>query len=285
MPLYSLMLLGAALAPAAEEHANPLYQDLLRNGVAVSATAKVPLPPPTMPDGLDAKGQMEVLKKLAGEDYSLEELLRNSVVAPHILRLRDVKPSDPNAPARGLDVWFVAYGDLKTATNKEFLDGLLSSRKDGQGKDLTPAELARRKLTAGKNESYGRVTFDVLERVEVSATGHSFQSNTADSVVTATRLDPRFLNDPDHPNRWRPLTKGPAGVARGPAEPYDGAAYYVKITRLAEPQGALFIEGHLIFTEPTKWFNGANLLRSKLPPVVQNDVRTARRELLKAAQR
>ena len=51
---------------------------------------------------------------------------------------------------------------------------------------------------------------------------------------------------------------------------------------LAEPKGALFVEGHVVFAEPVKWFDGANLLRSKLPPVIQGQVRSFRRELAKS---
>ena len=40
----------------------------------------------------------------------------------------------------------------------------------------------------------------------------------------------------------------------------------------------MFCEQHVIFAEPTGWFDGANLLRSKLPAAVQNNVRTMRRE-------
>ena len=54
---------------------------------------------------------------------------------------------------------------------------------------------------------------------------------------------------------------------------------------VAEPTGALFVEQHIIFAEPTGWFDGANLLRSKLPNVVQNAVRTTRREWAKARGR
>jgi len=56
----------------------------------------------------------------------------------------------------------------------------------------------------------------------------------------------------------------------------------MKITRLAEPAGALFVEQHIVFAEPTGWFGGANLLRSKLPPVVQYAIRTTRQEWAKA---
>ena len=56
---------------------------------------------------------------------------------------------------------------------------------------------------------------------------------------------------------------------------------YFKITKLAEPAGALFVEQHIVFAEPTGWFDGNNLLRSKLPIAVQDNVRTMRKEFLK----
>jgi hypothetical protein len=52
----------------------------------------------------------------------------------------------------------------------------------------------------------------------------------------------------------------------------------MKVTRLAEPVGALFVEQHVVFAEPAGWFDGANLLRPKLPLVIQGKVRAMRRE-------
>jgi hypothetical protein len=291
MLLLPLLLLAAALAPERPHQAlNPLFRELRDTGAQVGADIKIALPAPTMADGLDAQTQEAVVKQVAGEDYPLEELARNSVVAPHILRLRNLSPSDPAAPARGLDVWFVAYGDLGTVADKDFLDRLLrSNQKEGTSRDLTTADLTRRGITLSrdnaKHESYAHIAFSFLDRVRISVAGHSFWSRTDDSVLIASRIDPRFRDDPDFPNRWRPLSKDEDGKPQlGLAHPYGGAAYYMKVTRLAEPKGALFVEGHVIFPEPVKWFDGANLLRSKLPPVVQSHVRSMRRELLKAAK-
>ena len=65
-------------------------------------------------------------------------------------------------------------------------------------------------------------------------------------------------------------------MKHGPASPYGGSGMYVKITKLAEPVGAVFVEQHIVYSEPTGWFDGANLLRSKLPPVVTISVRRMR---------
>lgn len=291
MSMLSLFLITVTAVPAKDhDKANPLYRELRDPGVAVGKDVKAPLPAPTMPDGLDTKAQREIIKTLAGQDYDLDDLLRQSVVAPHILRLRDLKPSDREAPVRGVDVWFVAYGDLKTVANKDFQERLLdSNRKESRGQALKTEDLAKRKITIKKedekHEGYGHVTFAFLDKIEISATGRAFWTQTDDSLLAATVLDPRFARDAEFPNQWRPLTRGDDGkIQVGPPNPYEGAAYYVKITRLAEPRGALFVECHVVFAEPVKWFDGANLLRSKLPAAVQTQVRAMRRELLKASQ-
>jgi hypothetical protein len=56
---------------------------------------------------------------------------------------------------------------------------------------------------------------------------------------------------------------------------------YVKITKLQEPRGALFIEQHVIYQEPAGWFGAPNYLRAKLPPAVQDNVRKMRAEIQK----
>jgi hypothetical protein len=103
-----------------------------------------------------------------------------------------------------------------------------------------------------------------------------------ESVLVAAEVDPRFLGDPEFPNQWQPIV-GKGGARKfGQANPWSGAGFYMKITKLAEPAGAVLVEQHVIFVEPTGWFDGANLLRSKLPVVVQTSVRTLRRDWAEA---
>jgi hypothetical protein len=287
MSAWFFLLLAVPGAADGHQQANPLYRELRQTGVPVTRAAHAPLPPPVMADGLSAEAQEAALKAAVGEDYSLEEFTRRSVVAPLRLRIRDFSPSDPAAPARGVDVIFIAHGGLNTVASKEFLDRVLElNREEGKAKALTADELARRGVKIRpedeKHEGFAHVTFTLLDRVQVSGVGQSFWSRTADSVVVAGRLDRRFREDAAFPNVWRPARKDRDGKKElGEAHPYDGAAYYVKVTRLARPDGALFVEGHVLFTEPRGWFDGANLLRSKLPPVIQSQVRAFRRELLK----
>lgn len=284
--LLLLVVVAAGQPPATQSHEaqNPLYRSLLETGVRVGPDLRARLPSPTLPDGLSAADQKAVLDRLLGNEYSFAEFTRRSVVAPQLLKLRDVTPSDPKAPARGVDVWFVVHGDLKALDDDKFLERLVGAGADsGKGRALTAEDLAKRQIPApGRNEGYGTVEFDFLDKVRVRATGRAVWSRTAESVVVAAEIDPRFADDPEFPNQWQSLSKEGGGLKVGPPQPWGGGALYLKLTRLAEPAGAVFCEQHVIFTEPTGWFDGANLLRSKLPPVVQNNVRTIRREWAKA---
>jgi hypothetical protein len=279
----SLPALPAA-EPATHEARNPLYKSLIESGLGVGADAKVKFPAPTMPDGLDAAAQTAVIKKLIGNDYSYDDFTRNAVPAPHILKLRDVSPSDPKAPARGIDAWFIAYADLKALEDDKFLDRVAGAGGgSGKSKALTDADLAKRKIPAGnaKSEQFGHLEFDFLEKVHLKVTGRVVWTRTDDSVVVVGEIDPRFNGDPEFPNEWQSIIKEGGVTKLGPAQTWSSAAFYLKITKLAAPAGALFIEQHVIFAEPTGWFDGANLLRSKLPLVMTNNVRTMRKELLK----
>lgn len=277
-----------AKADATHEQLNSIYKGLFDPGLLIAPQMNVKFPAPSMPDGLDGGKQKAIIQSLIGNDYSYPEFTRKSVVAPQLLKLRDVEPSDPKAPTRGVDVWFVAYGDLKLLDDEKFMDRLMNAgRGEGRAKGLTKEDLAKRNLNVqnDKHEGYVFIEFDFLEKVRLKATGHGYWSKTNDSVVVVGEIDPRFRSDQQFPNQWQSLSKDSGMLKVGPAAPWSGAAFYLKITRLSEPVDALFIEEHIIFAEPMGWFDGANLLRSKLPIAVQNNVRNIRREWVKATDK
>jgi len=285
-------LLLTAVGADAHLEVNSLYRELIEQGVELAPEVRLALPPPTMQDELSTDVQRSILEELAGKDYTIKQLLRKSVVSRHIFRMQQLP--DERAPARRADTWFVAYGDLDVIAEKEFLEGLLSSQEDDDsidddGHELTLSELASRDIhlapEAEQYESYSHSSYKLIKRVEVTATMHSVWSRTPDSIVVAARIDPRFHGDSEFPNQWRPLERGATrGKTPGSPRPYQGMALYLKITRLAEPAGALFVESHVVFSEPYDWFDGANLLGSKLPAVVQRTVRTTRREIMRATR-
>jgi len=293
-----LVLLTLPAVPAAEadahEKINPLYKQLRQQGVAIADKKIVPLPLPRMADGLDAVAQKKVIQELLGDDIDYDRFLEATVTAPYLLLpLTALKDGNPNAPGRALDLYFVAHGSFKALTSKEVLERLGAAggnKEEAKGKALTAADLKKRGITIApvmaKREGYGYATFNLLDKVELRATGHSIWSETPDSLVLSADLDRSFAGDTHFPNEWRSLEKnGAGGFNVGPSHPYQGAGYYVKATRLKDSADALFVECHVVFTEPTGWFGGANLLRSKLPPVAQTQIRNLRRELDKASKK
>jgi hypothetical protein len=240
-----------------------------------------------MPDGLDAASQQRALQKLADRSRPLDTLLRKSVVAPFVLKISD--PRTPGAgltgSARRVDVWFIVHGDFQRITSEEFLldqitpDPHAEQKGDFQGHTLTEAELGSRNITLEDNERLFHLSFKLFDRVHVSATSRAVLTRSEDSALVAGAIDPRFESDAKFPNRWRSLKRDDLGrLTPGAAQPYRAAAWYMKATRLQEPAGALLVEYHIVFDEPQGWFDGANLLRSKLPLLTQDAVRRFRRK-------
>lgn len=264
---------------------NPVYANLRETGVAVAANERIKLPEPYMKDGLDAAAQRKLIEELGGRRYRWELLTRNTPVAPQIIQLSQQKLQGNKTTVRSLDVYFVAYGDLDAITETKNLTQ--PSNKGGQEwKPLTADDLPKDKFGEPdpKHESYGWISYDLIDRVRVSGVLHTYSSQTDDSVIGTAILDPRFDQADKYPNTWQPLTRAPGGWKAGKSSPYSGAGGYTKITKLEKPEGALFVESHLIFAEPFEWFDGRNLLSSKLPAVVQYEVRSTRREMLQASQ-
>jgi hypothetical protein len=287
-------ILGAFLgtgtqAAAQDPHLtrNPLYHQLLEKGVSLSQQHALKFLAPTMADSLDAQAQRKVIEKLAGNDYPLEELARSSVVAPHIVKFREIDTGDSERIGRGIDLWFIAHGNLDALSAQQLQTHFLANRKSNQMTPLKEADLKARGITisreADREESYVHAVGAILDRVQVGTTNRTVVSRTKDSVVLAAGLDPRFNKDTEFPNRWRPITLIENGTEKlGDAQPYEGAGMYMRMTKLHDPAGAVFVEFHQVFVEPKGWFDAPNMLRSKLPIVIQTEVRAFRRDLMKA---
>jgi len=290
------LLLLLLLLPSAgtDEHLahNPIYRELLQKGVRVAGGDYVVLPAPTLADGMDAKAQRAAIEAIPERHVPVEALLRKSVVAPLVFRFWKIEAPDRKVPVRGVAVWFVVYGDLDMLTRKDFIDEVRRSgqeeaeEKETKFKFLSAEELRARKIAPPSEEEtkerYAYSVFTLLDKVRLSLTSHAFMSRTKESLVLATTLDPRFTSDPEYGNRWRPMERtGGDKPELGPPSPYEGTASYAKITRLAQPAGALLVEQHVVFVEPQQWFRGRPLLRSKLPMLAQNEVRRFRRLVAK----
>lgn len=270
--MFALLLSTLVAVSGGTESRNTVLDSLL--DMSQASGLKSLLPAPTMPDGLDAAGQRAVIASLVKDQYSFESFTRKSVVAPQRLRIREVPSSNNGIQAHAVDVWFVAYDDKSTGWLSSAMKGL------GTGKSISKQHLEKRGIAIPENRSevYRYVEFDFLEKFCLKSTVRITWTRTPESVLLVGEADPRFAGDAEFPNQWQHIVRD--GDARRVGQPHDwdGAVFYLKMTKLVEPAGAMFIEAHVLFDEPTEWFGGANLLRSKLPHVVQHAVRTTRRD-------
>jgi hypothetical protein len=275
--------------PRASRADNELFESMLRSGIEVGPRENLRLPPPTLPDGLSAKEQRAAIEALPDLRHSWEALVRKSAVAPFVYQ---IPPEQKGRLGRRFDLWFIVHGSLPVVGLSPWLNYQFPVPTEDDDPEsgtslrlLSQSDLEKRGLPIPQRlEDPRRVAarFTILERVRLSATAVSVRTQNKESILVATTLDPKFVDDPEFPNQWRALSRDEAGKRQiGPPHPYSGFGSYVKITKLAEPAGALFIEWHLGFSEPRGWFEGANLLRSKLPIVAQTIVRDVRRRLEK----
>jgi hypothetical protein len=290
--MFTPCLLALVLAADAEgpvdvhEQLNPVYRSMRQVGVG-AGPARWKLPPPTM-DTDDPGRQKTVLRSLAGADYDPDELTRHSVAAPFILKIQDLKKSESTDNAYRLDLWFVVYGSPAQFKDTDAEKRIVQlSRSDIRVHFLEAAELTARGISRpaadASRDRYVYAAYTLLDRIQVSLTTRHFLSRTDSSVTIAGVSDQRFAQDKLYPNQWRRIDKEQDPPSLGPVEPYPyQIGYYQRVTRLVEPAGALLVEYHAIFVEPAAWFRGTSLLRSKLPLLIQSEVRTFRRELARA---
>ncbi len=293
---HSLLLpfiLCAASVTAAE---NPVFKELLEKGISMSGGTMVKLPPPVLADGLDAAAQKAALTKAQNGRDSVEELVGKSFYAPVEVKIRTIgTPKEAGPAVRAIDLWFVAHGDWKVLTSKDFLETAMKSKEEGKNRVvresgiLSEKELAARKISAevkpGYEERFPYATFRLFERIELSTTRFSVLTQSKTSILAAARVDSRFAKDADYPNQWRPLLRDErAEIKVGAAHPFDHAGGYAKITRLLDPSDGILVECHIVYEEPYAWFDGVNLVKQKVPAMVNEKVKMFRRKLSLASE-
>src|SRR5271157_1562365 len=287
-----LTLLVTAGGPAPSD--NVLLKELVKRGVEMPNGQVVCLPDPTMAEGLNEEQQAAVLKAVAPRGQ-VEEFLDKASSAPISLKL--VKSNVGNDFTRKVNLCFVVYGDWNVLTSDQFSNSILKVGKPNNANNgsmvskagyLKAAELAARVLstrsTPSLKEYFLYTTLDLFQRVELSATRFCVATKTPTGVIVAAKVDPRLARDKEYPNQWRAINKGAAAVAElGPPQPYSGAAFYAKVTRLIKPENAVVVEFHEVFYEPRAWFGqDENLMPSELRKIIPFQVKQFRIKLLRA---
>ena len=201
---------------------------------------------------------------------------------------------------RVINAGFVARGKWDVLVSKKFSDSMMTKKggnANGKGGGgmlkrsgfLTKEEAAKRglKIVSDKDGGDGwfYTTFALLDMVEVSATRYALLTKTADGIVLAGRIDPKFDKDAEYPNIWRAITKDAVGnPVLGPKNLYSGSGFYLKATRLKAPEDAIFFEFHSAYNEPHGWFDGGKDLRQKLPSIIKFQVEEFRGKFSRASR-
>jgi hypothetical protein len=269
---------------------NPLYQEMRTKGVMLGGQ-KRELPAPVLGNGVDKEEESRILLKIVGGSPAiLRDFLQDTKVAPTVVKMHDVKTKEGTLCLR--DVWFVIYSELGevdasstgpfgTKGNKTMSDEggikIVSQKVDDQELESRGIPLHTGKRVA---EVYVRQNGELFGDVAVAATNRVLATGDNDSSLIALRTDSRFNNDPKLANYWHP-TRARKGQAAGESIPYEGGCSYTKITKLKSRPGALLVETHFAFWEPSGWFEGATPLRSKLQAAADAQARRLRTDILR----
>lgn len=262
------------------------------NGAEVSddAAAAVPEFKPTLRDGMTADQQKQAIGAILG-NLEEERFFKSSVVSPFVFELEPLSKLENGGQRQQLDVWFVAHGKLDDIEEKKMMDDLTGPEaKKTPGlpevaRALTEDEIKARDLKFGdqpdgSGRSYGIMGANILDKAFVTGITSSRYRRTDDSIELFLRMSPSLFDDADFPARWHPISKADDGAFQlGKPNPYTDLAALIKVTELVGVEDGLFVEVHVVYAEPFGWFEGRNLLRSKLPPVLQDSVRKFRRKL------
>jgi len=277
-----------AVVPSYSSAADELFNVLTSQGIRVSESDAMKLPKPILREGMSSADQRRAIETQLAGRYDWETFTRKAIVAPFLLKISE-GAAESGPIGRRIDLYFVAYGDLKSLVGDDYLQKQLSLAAEndsaggpGKVRTLTTEELRKRGIDAQNtaDRRWVAVTSNLLGKVRINLTTENQKTELPDSVLIASLADARFEGDAEFANNWRSLSTDDAGQRQtGPPQAFSGLGSYVKATDLEDPNGAIFIEYHVAFVEPQGWFHGTNLLRSKLPIVAQDMVRRFRRSL------
>ncbi|QDU90859.1 hypothetical protein Pla175_42720 [Pirellulimonas nuda] len=299
--LASLLVLLAGPCFAAEPLSpHPVVNELATEGFEVAEGVRVIVSPPTVDASMDAEAQRAAVAALVGE-LRMEQFMKDSVVSPFELSIGEAGAELPSAKVRTLDLAFVAYGKLAVVRDKDLMQSVLGGGRGGEGREaeedgfekygegLTQQECQERgfdlQLKGASRHHLTRFRFPLIEKVMIAGIvegdGRDFQAMLVESSMSPVSM----LDDKDFPTVWQEIPRGAQGDEDlGEPQPWRGLAGYLQTTELKFEPGAILVECHGVFVEPYDWFKGRNLLASKLPIVVKNNVTDFRRKLAKASE-
>ena len=260
--------------------------DLGGRGVELVPGTFVPLPDPVL--RLDVVPSAVDLEELSGP-AGWERFAAAAATAPVTVAIEPASADGVRVGHR-VRTAFTLRAPLETLRANEALRRSLGSGEDGKGstaRPLTAEELREAGITAAAGEQLVRVELLLLNRVMIRGVVRAVSTEHPDGLEVAWQFDPRLRDHATWRATWSRIEENDLGSrVEGPPQPYQGSSGIVAIRRLAVEAGVdlLVVESRAVIGEPEAWFQGSNLLRSKMPLAAQEGVRTLRRRLAAARE-
>lgn len=310
--VFALITIGSN-APIATAEQVDLLKQMTTEGIVLTEDRREVLPPPTFVSiegtPVAEKDAKAALEKISGPQ-GFSRFTRDSVVAPIATDTDSIQNAAGNRIGHFIDVTFVVHQSIAKIRESETLEDFKSADEaedkviefaDNEDADefeknktrpLTAAELKSRGIELDRDfETLGHLQMPLLSKVVVRGVARARRSVWSEDDVNAPiiltwLMDSRFASESPTAdsidNQWRPIERSDVGEKfLGPPRPYAGLGGYVAITPLPGDPDASIVQLRFVLHEPQAWFEGKNLLRSKLPILIQDRVRSLRRELAK----
>ena len=272
---------------------NPLVVELSTTGFKTADGKQIVLPKPVLEDGMTAAEQEAALLPIA-KPKGRDRFYTGDIRSVFAFDVEQVKEFADGSKLREVEVFFVAKGTIEDVNENNLLDGV---GKPSQGSDeaipqdsreLTEEELARAGLKNGKQDdgsylSYGTIQVNLIDKVFLDVVTKSQTTKEEESLTMGTSLNESLAKLTELPSTWQPIVRVKNRLQLGtPKADFFALAGYAKATALKNETGKILVEIHVMFVEPEAWYNGRNLLGSKLAPVIDDSVTKFRRKLAQA---
>ena len=272
----------------AEPFSAGLFADLIDEGVSIEGES-FRLTPPQADPRLPQEELAAAQRKLAGS-RGWTQFTRDSIVAPVHIALDYLKGADGQRIGLRVHFAFVVHADVQTLRDGDLMQDMFAAETDASQRDGFHAEPIDQQVLADQGfeikdaSSYGWLETVLLNKITLSGVIRSerLDANTFFRIVWV--LDEQFTGSQSaqtrYRNEWSELDRDDLGnQIRSQPVPYQGTAGYLSVSPVHQIENASLIEAEVILHEPKDWFSGSNLLRSKVPLIIQESARKLRRGL------
>lgn len=270
----------AVARPVTAEEAIP---DLTGRGVEVAAGAWAELPRAVV--RFDTSQSPADLRALAGS-ADWERFAADSPTAPVTVVIEPFA-ADGTRLAHKVHAAFTLHAPLERLQADETLRKSLGADEDAKGataRPLTAEEVREAGIPADPTGRERLVYLEIplLNRVTIRGVVRTVTTEHPDGLEMAWQFDPRLLDHERWRATWTRREENELGArVEGEPQPYRGCGGIIAVRKVAADGGLdlLVVESRLVLGEPEAWFQGSNLLRSKIPLSAQEYARSLRRRL------